>query len=706
MMRRNGWLALLLLLGTSALTACPSEPDPEGGEGQACRADGSCDGSLVCLGGTCQVGPGSPCDGVDCSGHGSCRDDAGSAVCDCTTGYAGGSCDGCDLAGGFEEDPPGSGLCVSTTCAAPECSDGAQRCEDAGNLSTCTGECWGPPAACGATQVCVIDACLDVVCTAGEVTGCESATELARCNATSTGTTPEACPGTQACDTGVCLDVICTPGEGGCADASTPELCNTTGTGWDLQVACGTGSSCGAGGSCQSPCDLAVADPSHLGCSFVAVDLDQILDAGGGAPSPAAGTFSIIVTNPHASLPATVAVQSASGSNVSVGDGIILPGEHRGFTLPRLDVDGTGLGLLSYRVTTDLPVSVVQVNPDIAVPVSTEGSLLLPTAHLGTEYRVLAWPSHLFLPPSLPPQRFSSYVAIVATEAGPTQVTVTPSVDLDAGGGIAAVAANVATTFDLQPGQVLSLETTMVDGADLSGSLIQSTQNVAVFTGHEGAMVPPTSGFLDHLEEQLLPTSRWALRHVAVKSPPRGTEVDVWRILAREANTTVTTNPPQAGTPAILGAGEWLEIATAESFEIVADQPLLVAQYLVGSGASGVPGDPACAGGATGLGDPAMALLPGVEHWRSEYTLPGLSTLNSNTLTVITTAGNQVSLGGPPLPPGSWLPVGAGTYVMAYVVLTPGTRSVTAPSPFGVLMHGFACDAARAWPGGFDLTER
>ena len=58
-----------------------------------------------------------------------------------------------------------------------------------------------------------------------------------------------------------------------------------------------------------------------------------------------------------------------------------------------------------------------------------------------------------------------------------------------------------------------------------------------------------------------------------------GLENDHWRILAAEDDTKVETVPPQTPVP-VLNAGEWFEFASREHFEIVADKPILVGQFL------------------------------------------------------------------------------------------------------------------------------
>ncbi len=61
-----------------------------------------------------------PCAGQTCTDHGLCRVDTDDTPwCDCSTGYAGLTCDTCDTANGYLEIPAGSGTCVDTARVQP-----------------------------------------------------------------------------------------------------------------------------------------------------------------------------------------------------------------------------------------------------------------------------------------------------------------------------------------------------------------------------------------------------------------------------------------------------------------------------------------------------------------------------------------------------------------------------------------------------------
>jgi Notch-like protein len=126
----------------------------------------------------------------NCSGHGSCSDATGTAVCGCTGGYVGTTCASC---GAGTQDNDGNGVCTAT-CA----TSGLGNCSGHGSCSDATGT-----AVCG--------------CTGGYV-----------------GTTCDSCgAGTQDNDgNGVCTATCATSGlgncsgHGTCADTSGTAVCN------------------------------------------------------------------------------------------------------------------------------------------------------------------------------------------------------------------------------------------------------------------------------------------------------------------------------------------------------------------------------------------------------------------------------------------------------------------------------------------------
>ncbi len=121
--------------------------------GQECSGHGTCDdssGAAVCFcdvgytGAVCDIcqagyqdndGNGTclpDCSAQDCSGHGTCDDSSGMAVCSCNLGYTGVACETCDT--GYQ-DNDGDGTCLPD-CSGQECS-GHGTCDDFSGAAVC-----------------------------------------------------------------------------------------------------------------------------------------------------------------------------------------------------------------------------------------------------------------------------------------------------------------------------------------------------------------------------------------------------------------------------------------------------------------------------------------------------------------------------------------------------------------------------------------
>lgn len=432
-----------------------------------------------------------------------------------------------------------------------------------------------------------------------------------------------------------------------------------------------------------------IEPPEYLGKEFFAVDLDNIYQAAGPLTpeSDAAGAqFAVTVANPDAAIAANVTVSNATGT---VQTATVAPGALHVFELPRADVDGTSLAPVAYRIESDRPVTAHQFNPLGNVLVySNDASLLLPTSALGDEYRAMAWPQSAA--GALP-----GFVAVVAIAEGPTSITVTPSAATVAGGSIPALAAGQTFTQTLNRFEVLALQTGALN-ADLSGTAITSDERVAVFAGAECAYVPLGVTACDHLEEQMIPVASWGKTYVAGKSKPRGTEPDVWRVMASVNGTTVTTDPLQPGTPATLAAGEVIEFETEESFVIVAGAPVQVGQYLVGQDYG--------FGGPTGFtGDPAFIVAVPVEQFRTEYLFLTPPNYAHDSITIVGPTGVTATLDGAAVAGFQETSPGSGWSVVTLTV-SDGVHRLQSSEPVGLTVTGYDQYVSYGYPGGLNLS--
>jgi hypothetical protein len=327
-------------------------------------------------------------------------------------------------------------------------------------------------------------------CEPGEVVGCyEGGYQLAVCNEQGTGTDPRPCEGGLRCRDGECSDRVCDEGERRCNGETLVTVCNADGTDFVEQEECPAGTGCDEG-ECKSLCELNSKVTSYLGCDYWVVDLDNIDDQSAGDPPSA-----ITVSNPNPSLSAEVTVTQVDGSPV-----MSFMVEPNGLEVRELptgqDLEGSGIYRNNaFHVETSLPVTMHQFNPLNGEGVFTnDASLLLPVNAGGREYLVMAWKHRGNALESL-----SGYATVVALEEGETRVTVTPTAAVAAGSGVPGLRANTPWEAVLQRGEVLSMNTSGPEGADLTGTSILADRNIAVFGGHQCANIPtPSTNYCDH----------------------------------------------------------------------------------------------------------------------------------------------------------------------------------------------------------------
>ncbi|MDC0717603.1 IgGFc-binding protein [Nannocystis bainbridge] len=562
--------------------------------------------------------------------------------------------------------------------AGTGCQDGAKTCE------TC--DCAAPPT------------CLDA-----------STLETCGCLVPQQTTCPEG----QACDAeaGACSAVLCTPGEQTCTDQNTRRTCNEYGTGYEAPVTCDGDELCDPDmGACMAACSVVAKRQSSIGCEFWAVDMANV-------PPRDAYVYAVAVSNPSATEPVNVEIfdGNKNGAEQKLLTGVIAPRQVRTFLLSGSsnnqngfypgDAGFTGSGIApgrAFRVVSDLPIVATQFNPlGGALAFTTDASLLLPTHALGSRYFHLAWGEGL---------GSGSSLVVVAT-ADDTTISLKPTVNVAAGqNGMPALTKGVTTEIKLDRYDYVQLQT---NSGDTTGSEIVADKPVAVFGGHSCGQVPnKTVTFCDHLEEQIFPVDTWGIEYVALRSPARGTEDMFWRVLARESGATVTFTPKPEGlaeATQVIPAGGFIQFNASGDFRIQSNNPIMVAGYMYGSEAPGVPanGNP---------GDPSMVLMVPTEQWLGDYVfLVDSSYANDNVRLVRKAMNNNVELGclGGLVPDDHWKQIPGTQYVTAVVNINPGegdcqagTNTASAKTTtFGVIVTGEAQGASYAYPGGMALRE-
>ena len=547
----------------------------------------------------------------------------------------------------------------------------------------------------------------------GVSTECLSETERSVCDNTGFSYYSDPCPEGLFCLVGECSEQRCIPGEQRCSrqERSQVLLCDPTGAEWLVDSVCEQGLAC-QNGTCMTRCEAAAKLNTYIGCEYWTVDLDNYPDPFT-IPMPNEVPHSVVIANPGSEV-ATVRFETRAGvANPVQGD--VPAGEVRAFTMPRLDVDNTGVTLNSIKLSSSMPVIAYQFNPLNNDNVySNDASLLLPVNTLGQRYVVASWPTGVntenVFPTGIIPQ--AGYFTVVAVSPGETEVNVTVTAPTTAGLDVAEMVMGETRTFTLQQFEVLNLQAAAFTPADfaelftavsydLTGSTVEANQRVAVFGGHEEAVISSVQSgtdedtcCADHLEEQLLPLSVWSAETLCVKAKPRGdsSERDIWRVISGSDNNMITTTPPISGLNGeTLSFGEWVQVESSTSFQVSGTGPVQAVQYLLSQGQT-----------QEGKGDPSMILTVPTNKYRAQYDLLVPMGYGEDWVTIIRPTGVEVMANGLPTNV-TFTPFASGVWEFAYLPVTPGAYTFSSTQPFGLVAYGWNNAVSYGYPAGLDL---
>ncbi len=475
--------------------------------------------------------------------------------------------------------------------------------------------------------------------------------------------------------------VACQPGSGKC-EGTQVQVCDDQGMGYVNGDNCDPllGLACDANaGTCTGAC--ANLGPSYIGCEYYPV-VTQQLDAYVGPNNP----YAVAVANTTANV-ATVTVHR--GAN-QVAQQMVAANSVGVITLPWVTELSGGQGPTvlvadgAYRLRSTQPVTVYQFNP-LKADVTNDASLMLPVNTWTGNYLAAAWPFWAAYP---------GFISITARQDN-TQVTVTApkgGTPTQAGAGINGQGNGVVM---LNEGDVLQI--TSAAGGDMTGAIVKADKPVQVLGGHDCTQVPIGTVACDHLEESMFPIETLAKEYIVV--PPVQVPNDqlekalVVRIIASEANTTLTFDPDQPVAKVLANVGDFVELSkTTAKFVVKADKKILVAEYMVGQGAN------------FGTSDPAMVIAVPSEQFRSSYLFYAQTQWQANYVDIIAPAGASVQVDGANV--ANFSPIGNSSFTLAHVKLNNagnGSHTVSSDKKVGISVYGVVNYGSYWYPGGLDL---
>ena len=364
-----------------------------------------------------------------------------------------------------------------------------------------------------------------------------------------------------------------------------------------------------SGGQCINACDAAKANKTSVGCEYYSFRTNS----GGCYAIFLANTWNSAVTitadfnGQNLTVPTFARIPKGNGASITYqalpngklppdevailfiqnNGGIVCPApsaDQQG-SLSGLSPGGTAYGR-AFHITTDAPVVAYDIDPYGGGGSFGPGStLLLPTSAWDTNYvGVTSWP--------LASNSTNPKLAFVGTENG-TMVTISPSVAIVGGGGIAATGKGVPKTYSVDKGQILHFE----QPEDLVGSAVQSTKPIGMWGGQSCFNIDMCC--CDSVHQQTGPVRSLGNEYVGVRYRSRVDNTDepsAWRIVGAVPGTTLTwepTVPPMAPTTVTLGTEARFE--TPGPFVVRSQDdkhPFYLAQYMTGGGGAMNRGDP------------------------------------------------------------------------------------------------------------------
>lgn len=355
----------------------------------------------------------------------------------------------------------------------------------------------------------------------------------------------------------------------------------------------------------------------------------------------------------------------------------VMPANSVNVTLPK----GADLGDLNDK-TVNKGVHVVASEPVgvyglSQVQYTSDGYMGLPTEVLGTQYIVVGYSNvHTGVP-----ELNGSQFAVVATQPN-TTLKITPSFVTpphDSGFAYSLVLTNA--------GDVYQLRNTNDAPADLTGTLVQADQPIAVFGGHQVANVRSSDAFFaDYLVEQLPPVRRWGREFFPVRSAGR-LKGDTFRVVASADGTDVLVDGVLVTS---LNRGQFYESVIAGfASHIKTSKRSLVMQYANSSDYDGVT-----------KSDPFMVQVPPRPYYSKEHifcTAPAGFDAHHITVVVPSAAKSSVKLDGVAIAV-PFVDIGSSGYAYGQKEISAGRHVLTADQAAGVTVYGWSQYESYAWP--------
>lgn len=350
---------------------------------------------------------------------------------------------------------------------------------------------------------------------------------------------------------------------------------------------------------------------------------------------------------------------------------------------------------MSWRLVSEKDINVFILNRS---QYSTDGTIVHPTTLLGKKYIVASYNAH----PGgvLSPSQF----VIVGTEDN-TAITIFPKSNTQ-------FFKNSIQTIILNKGETYLVQSEVDPSNDLTGTVIESDKNIAVFGGNVMSKIPIIRDGVtrDHLLSQLTPTEKWGKSAISLPFKNVNTSSsgnDLTRILAAENNTEIRLNGNIITT---INSGEFYDYEVNNAQLIESNNPICVIQFKKSaSNNSNQFLD----------SDPLMIISQDTEQYSDSYSIVNprvfkrvripltffwrLEDVFSNhyiNIVIENEFSNTVKINGQIRNDLNWRTITNTNYIYAIVDVGTGLNKVEAGSDFGLFSYGYGEVESYGFSGG------
>lgn len=376
----------------------------------------------------------------------------------------------------------------------------------------------------------------------------------------------------------------------------------------------------------------------------------------------------------------------------------------------------------AFHIETDYPVSAYDIMPFGGAKSFLPGAtMLLPTTAWGKNY-VAAFPP-------------ITVIQFLGSNGGPitmqvtaskdnTTVKVLPKDELQGAMGVMVAPRNQTTSYTLMAGEMIQWN---IYSDKVSGSVIDSDKPVSLMTGSAefclSSKTSPQGGGCDSAHQQIMPVSAmgfdYGIAPFATRRADLKEESIPYRFVGAVDGTNLNFDPPMAGAPVSLSAGQMFDFEGIGAFHVSSqdkNHPFFIAQSMPGGLVTGGsrPGWTVDIGN-NGLGDEEwLAMLP-PQQFQSKYVFfsdPTYGTTNVVLTRTLFKEGDKNGFQDVTVDclgvVSGWKPIGSGTFQYAQVDMLRGGNGAckngqhTAESKgrFGLVVWGLDTWSSYGYPAG------